>query len=82
MTIPGRARSPRYNELKKIFECNGGWLSPPEWAILAAFYPTRASYLTCCGCIVSAYWTGAAPRAWSFISCRTEGAAGRRLPGA
>ncbi len=43
MTIPGRARSPRYNELKKIFECNGGWLSPPEWAILAAFYPTRAS---------------------------------------
>jgi hypothetical protein len=69
MTIPGRARSPRYNKLKKIFECNGA--QPARVGELATFYPTRA-YLTCCGCIVSAYWTGAAPRAWSFISCRTE----------
>jgi hypothetical protein len=48
MTIPVRHRSPRYNRLKKraleIFECHGGWLSPPEWAVLAGFYPTRAAY--------------------------------------
>lgn len=48
MTIPARARSFRYNKLKKhaleIFERHGGWLSPPEWSVLAAFYPTRASY--------------------------------------
>jgi hypothetical protein len=48
MTIPARHRSPRYNKLKKraleIFEGHGGWLSPPEWAVLAGFYPTRAAY--------------------------------------
>jgi hypothetical protein len=48
MTIPIRARSPRYNKLKKraleIFEGHGGWVSPPEWAVLASFYPTRAAY--------------------------------------
>ena len=48
MTIPARARSFRYNKLKKralqIFERHGSWLSPPEWAVLAAFHPTRASY--------------------------------------
>jgi hypothetical protein len=36
-----------YNSLKiralTIFE-NRGWLSPPAWAILAHFYPVRASY--------------------------------------
>jgi hypothetical protein len=48
MTIPVRHRSPRYNKLKKvaleIFERHGGWLSPPEWAVLAGFYPIRAAY--------------------------------------
>jgi hypothetical protein len=37
----------KYNELKRhalaIFE-NRGWLSPPTWAVLAAFYPVRAAY--------------------------------------
>ncbi len=37
----------RYNSLKlrtlSIFE-NRGWLSPPAWAVLAKFYPIRASY--------------------------------------
>jgi len=40
--------SPQYNKLKKraleIFERHGGWLSPPQWAVLARFYPVRASY--------------------------------------
>jgi hypothetical protein len=48
MTIPARARSFRYNKLKKraleIFERHGGWLSPSEWAVLAEFYPIRAAY--------------------------------------
>jgi hypothetical protein len=48
MTFPLRQRSPRYNKLKKraleIFERHGGWLKPPEWAGLAAFYPVRAAY--------------------------------------
>ena len=48
MTIPARSRSPRYNKLKKhaleIFDRQGGWLSPPQWAILAGFYPIRAAY--------------------------------------
>jgi hypothetical protein len=48
MTIPTHTRSPRYNKLKKhaleIFERHGGWVSPPEWAVLASFYPTRAAY--------------------------------------
>ncbi len=48
MTYPAYSRSPRYNVLKKraleIFDRHGGWLSPPEWAVLAAFYPTRAAY--------------------------------------
>jgi hypothetical protein len=37
----------RYNSLKlralTVFE-DRGWLSPPAWAILAQFYPIRASY--------------------------------------
>lgn len=37
----------KYNELKRhtlqIFE-GRGWLDPPAWAILAGFYPVRASY--------------------------------------
>ena len=48
MTYPAYSRSPRYNVLKKraleIFDRHDGWLSPPEWAVLAAFYPTRAAY--------------------------------------
>jgi hypothetical protein len=48
MTIPAQCRSPRYNKLKKraleIFQRHGGWLSPPEWAFLAGFYPVRAAY--------------------------------------
>jgi hypothetical protein len=39
--------SRKYNLLKiralTIFE-NRGWLSPPAWAVLASFYPVRASY--------------------------------------
>jgi hypothetical protein len=39
--------SRKYNLLKvralTIFE-NRGWLSPPVWAVLASFYPVRASY--------------------------------------
>lgn len=37
----------KYNSLKRraltAFE-DCGWLSPPTWAILAGFYPVRASY--------------------------------------
>src|SRR5688572_31418503 len=37
----------KYNSLKyralAVFE-NRGWLSPPAWAVLASFYPVRASY--------------------------------------
>ena len=37
----------KYNSLKRlalaVFE-NRGWLSPPAWAVLAGFYPVRASY--------------------------------------
>jgi hypothetical protein len=37
----------KYNSLKwralSVFE-NRGWLSPPAWAVLAGFYPVRASY--------------------------------------
>ena len=37
----------KYNELKRdtleIFE-GRGWLNPAAWAILAGFYPVRASY--------------------------------------
>jgi len=48
MTIPAHSRSPRYNKLKKraleTFACHGGWLSPPEWAVLTGFYPVRAAY--------------------------------------
>src|SRR5262245_9118973 len=36
-----------YNSLKLValatFE-RRGWLSPPAWAVLASFYPVRASY--------------------------------------
>src|SRR2546430_4117650 len=48
MTIPVHSRSSRYNKLKKhaleIFQRHGGWLRPPEWAVLSGFYPTRAAY--------------------------------------
>src|SRR2546425_11518918 len=48
MTIPAQRRSLRYNRLKKraleVFERHGGWLSPPEWAVSAHFYPIRAAY--------------------------------------
>jgi len=48
MTIPMHPRSPRYNRLKKraleVFERHGGSLRPPEWAVLAGFYPIRAAY--------------------------------------
>jgi hypothetical protein len=48
MTIPVQLRSPRYNKLKRraleIFERHGGWLTPPHWAVLAKFFPTRAAY--------------------------------------
>jgi hypothetical protein len=47
-TVPLRSRPPRYNKLKQcaleIFDHHGGWLSPPDWAVLAKFYPIRASY--------------------------------------
>jgi hypothetical protein len=37
----------KYNSLKlralSVFQ-NRGWLSPPAWAVLARFYPIRASY--------------------------------------
>jgi hypothetical protein len=37
----------KYNSLKRhalgLFE-DRGWLSPPTWAVLAGFYPVRASY--------------------------------------
>ncbi len=43
----GRARR-RFNQLKKValqvFETRGEWLWPPDWAILARFWPPRASY--------------------------------------
>jgi DNA-binding transcriptional regulator PaaX len=48
MTIPAQFRSPRYNKLKRlaleIFDRHGGWLRPGDWAVIAAFYPIRASY--------------------------------------
>jgi len=48
MTTFSHSRSPRYNQLKKraleIFAHHGGWLAPPEWAVLSEFYPIRASY--------------------------------------
>lgn len=37
----------KYNSLKRhalaVLE-ERGWLSPPAWAVLAGFYPVRASY--------------------------------------
>jgi hypothetical protein len=48
MTIPAQFRSPRYNKLKRlaleIFERHGDWLSPPDWSVLAGFYPRRSAY--------------------------------------
>jgi hypothetical protein len=48
MTTSERSRSPRYNQLKKraleVFANHGGWLTPPQWAVLATFYPTRSAY--------------------------------------
>jgi hypothetical protein len=48
MIISACSRSPRYNKLKKrsleVFERHGSWLRPPEWAVLAGFYPVRAAY--------------------------------------
>jgi hypothetical protein len=39
---------PRYNKLKQcaleIFDRHGGWIRPPDWAVLAKFYPGRAAY--------------------------------------
>ncbi len=45
----GRGRAGRgYNGLKRhalgIFARHGGWLNPPAWAVLASFYPIRASW--------------------------------------
>jgi hypothetical protein len=48
MTTSAQFPSPRYNRLKKraleVFARHGGWLTPPEWAVLAHFYPIRAAY--------------------------------------
>jgi hypothetical protein len=37
-----------YNEMKlralATFEAQGGWLSPPAWAVLVGYYPVRAAY--------------------------------------
>jgi hypothetical protein len=48
MTTFSRSRSPRYNQLKKralqVFAGQGGWLTPPQWAALAGFYPIRSAY--------------------------------------
>ena len=48
MTTSARFRSPRYNQLKKraleVFARHGGWLTPPQWAVLAGFYPIRSAY--------------------------------------
>jgi hypothetical protein len=48
MTPFAHSRSPRYNQLKKraleVFARHGGWLTPPDWAVLAGFYPIRAAY--------------------------------------
>jgi hypothetical protein len=48
MTRPAYSRSPRYNKLKRhaleIFERHGDWLNPPQWAVLAGFFPVRAAY--------------------------------------
>jgi len=45
-TAPGRVF--RYNRLKRralaVFARQEGWLAPPEWAVLARFYPIRAAY--------------------------------------
>lgn len=47
-TIPARSRPPRYNKLKhralEILDRHGGWIRPPDWAVLASFYPVRAAY--------------------------------------
>lgn len=48
MTAFAHSRSPRYNQLKKraleVFADHGGWLTAPQWAVLAGFYPARAAY--------------------------------------
>jgi hypothetical protein len=47
-TILACSRMPRYNKLKEhaleIFNSYGGWISPPDWALLARFYPVRSAY--------------------------------------
>ena len=47
MTFPPQYRSSRYNRLKRhaleIFE-HDNWLTPPRWAVLAGFRPTRSAY--------------------------------------
>ena len=47
MTMPAQSRPDRYNQLKRraleIFE-HDNWLTPPAWAVLAGFYPTRSAY--------------------------------------
>lgn len=48
MTTSARSRSSRYNQLKKraleVFARHGAWLTAPQWAVLAGFYPVRAAY--------------------------------------
>jgi len=48
MTNSAQFPSPRYNRLKKralvVFARHGGWLTPPQWAVSAGFYPVRAAY--------------------------------------
>ena len=48
MTDSARFHSSRYNQLKKraleVFARHGGWLTPPQWAVLAGFYPIRSAY--------------------------------------
>jgi len=43
-----KSYSPGYNNLKQhaleVFERHGGWIGPPEWAVLAGFYPIRSAY--------------------------------------
>jgi hypothetical protein len=71
MTDSARFRSPRYNQLKKraleVFERHGGWLTPPEWAVLAGF-------LSDSGCI---FLSQANPPFWAsrkaqLAACRTD----------
>jgi hypothetical protein len=48
MTYCSQVHSARFNSLKRhaleIFKRHGGWLTAPQWAIEADFYPIRAAY--------------------------------------